>query len=211
MPLHCAVARPKRDSSRHHTQRILWALGPLFILSAVAGCAENTGASIQATSQDPGYSWPDSFFMLDTKPVQVVVSGAVSGLSETSLRRSVAAGMESAAPITCCAQAGDDFKAKAPLVFTPGITSVGGRYHVVWRFQEVQPVPIVGSAAPLVISASAELYRGGDPLTRAQGRIIVRAGDSAGSERAMVELVRKVEKRLTPFPNWWMGGGEGGG
>jgi len=143
--------------------------------------------------------------MLDPDPVQVTVDGSVVGLPRDRLEARVADGMRTAAPTTCCAGAGQRFRAIAPIDMTAvGVTAPGGDgYRVLWRFQQGGP----NAASPATLVARAELWRGTSLLTEATGNAAL---PTSGSTADTVEaLARAVEVRLTPFPDFF--GPEPGG
>jgi hypothetical protein len=147
--------------------------------------------------------------MLSTDPVAVVIVGGVPGIAEPGLARSVAAGMSSALPMTCCDGADSSFRAKAPLEFAPaapGASEPDGQYKVVWQFQDN------ASGSGRTVFASAELWHRGAKLTWAEGMATVGPNASATDwEQTIAALAKTLETRLTPFPNNWIPRTAGGG
>ena len=192
---------------------------PIGIGGLVSGCANRVdGFDIAAdyTFENPAYSEPDSMFMIDSKPVLATIAGAVPGVSEMALRKSVADGMSAVPPIVCCAGADKNFKARAPLSVMREPVGAGrewpideNRYRVAWSFDAKGAATGV---SPVRVTAAASLYRGRDLLTQADGRLDLSAAQAgAVPEAAMIALVKTVEGELTFYPSSLVVPNGGGG
>jgi hypothetical protein len=173
----------------------------LLALDGLAMASNSFAGTILSTSHNQQYGWDDSLFILGTNPVEVSMDGAVPGVADATVQDLVGKGMESAAPITCCPSADTKFAGKAPLVFVASNATPTDHYRVAWRFSEP-------SAGKLIVAAM--LSRDGQALTQAEGEMGWAAGTaSAGQLQDLTALARQVEKKLTPFPDFWIGGSAG--